>query len=115
MVQLVSGQITATMERQPSLPQPVLYEADAFPLVSVAEGTPSPGHEVLVVPVWEASDSKPDKCLQLLLTEQAHLALLSQASQGALESALKLHAFSGKKVQPDWILAAESYDNQSYG
>jgi hypothetical protein len=98
MARLVSNHTIATMERQPSLPQPVLYEADAFPLVSVAEGTPSPGHDVLVVPVWEASDSKTKKSSQLLLTEQAHLAQLSQASLGALESASKLQGFSGKKV-----------------
>lgn len=100
------------MERQPSLPQPVLYEADAFPLVSVAEGTPSPGHDVLVVPVWESSDSKSDKSSQLLLTEQTHLAHLSQASLGALESALELQGFSGTKVQPDCVLAAGPQHNQ---
>lgn len=94
-----------TMERQPSLPQPVLYEPDAVPLVSVAQGTPSPGHEVLVVPVWETSGSKisgSDDCSKLL-TEQAHLEQLNKASLGALAGAIKLHGFAGKKVTPECL------------
>jgi hypothetical protein len=87
------------MERQSSLPQPVLYEPDAVPLVSVAQGAASPGHEVLVVPVWEASDSKNSGSGDTkLLAEHVHLAQLNNATLGALAGALKLHGFTGKKV-----------------
>lgn len=87
------------MQRQPSLPQPVLYEPDALPIVSVAEQAPSTaaqGHQLLVVPVWEAASKSG---AEHLLTEQPHLAQLDKATCGALAAAVKLHAFSGKKVR----------------
>jgi hypothetical protein len=88
------------MERQPSLPQPVLYEPDAVPLVSVAQGAPSPGHEVLVVPVWGVPDSKNigSKDSAQLLAEHAQLGQLNEATLGALAGAIKLHGFTGRKV-----------------
>lgn len=84
------------MERQPSLPQPVLYEPDGVPLVSVAETASSSAsqHQLLVVPVWETSSKQDDA----LLSEQAHLGQLNTATLGALGSSIKLHGFTGKKV-----------------
>lgn len=80
------------------LPQPVLYEPDSTPLVSVCQGAPpssAQGHQVLVVPVngntADASESR-------LVTDDAHLGQLDAASMGALGSAIKLHGFTGKKV-----------------
>lgn len=88
------------MERQPSLPQPVLYEPDGVPLVSVAEGASSSAspHQLLVVPVWETSLKEEGA----LLTAHAHLGQLNAASLGALGSAIKLHGFTGKKVRWSW-------------
>jgi hypothetical protein len=96
------------MQQQHSLPlpQPVLYEPDALPIVSVAfSRAPSHAlaaaqgqhHQLLVVPVWEAAPTKSGA--EQLLTEQAHLGQLDKATGGALAAALDLHAFSGKKVR----------------
>lgn len=88
------------MQRQASLPQPVLYEPDALPIVSVAQQAPSTaaqGHQLLVVPVWEAASNTSGA--EHLLTELPHLAQLDKATCGALAAAVKLHAFSGKKVR----------------
>lgn len=81
------------MERQTSLPQPVLYEPDSV-LVSV--GTDTSSHEFIVVPVWEANC--PDDSSKLLLNEQVHLAPLDKASLGALGASIRVHSFTGKKV-----------------
>lgn len=82
------------MERQTSLPQPVLYEPDDSVLVSVG---PDTSHEFIVVPVWESVTPNDDSC-KLLLDEQVHLATLDKASLGALGAAIRVHSFTGKKV-----------------
>lgn len=104
------------MERQLSLPQPVLYEPDALPVVAVAQGTPAQGHQVLVVPVWEVSDSKDsgsDNSAKLL-AEQAHLHRFDQASLGALAAAIKLQGFCGKKVSLRMIKPSNPCSEAAY-
>lgn len=94
------------MERQPSLPQPVLYEPDSTPLVSVCQAPQPPSaqhHQLLVVPVWEDavsadSSSTIADAAASLLDSEPHLGVLNAASLGALASAIKLHGFTGKKV-----------------
>lgn len=93
------------MERQPSLPQPVMYEPDATPLVSVCESPPPASaqpHQVLVVPVWESASSNNTDASEKFIGDHAHLGQLNAASLGALSSAINLHGFTGKKVRTCW-------------
>lgn len=79
------------------MPQPVQYEPDSLPLVSVAADASSVTSDVIVLPVWQVTDKTVDGCSHLLHGHDS-LQRLDQASLGGLAVAINTHVFTGQKV-----------------